>query len=50
MGPKAKLIVRVSSSLGGVVATVGLIAVVKVVLRVAQDALERRKVAMGASW
>ena len=47
---QAKLIVCVSSSLGGVVATVGPIVVVKVVLRVAQDALERRTVAMGASW
>ena len=47
---KAKLMVCVSSSLGLVVTRVRLLAVVEVVLGVAQDALERRKVAMRASW
>ena len=46
----AKLMVCVSSSLGLVVTRVRLLAVVKVVLGVAQDVLERRQVDMEDSW
>ena len=48
---KAKLMVCVSSSsLGLVVTRVRLLAVVEVVLGLAQDALERRQVDMEDSW